>query len=149
MRLQPAETTAALVAMVATTCKAVDAKRTLSTAEELTYCVDMILEQHPTLTLQELKLCCEGIINGTLTDFNGKPVKLYERLKVSEFLECFRYYEGGERTRMLEHINRAPVTRGADNPHLNQFQPQSMADLIRKRNPYISGAIAREEAGKE
>lgn len=76
-------------------CKELSAKATISSDEELIFCVNSIFEEHPTLKLEEVRACFDMVRK-------GKFGKLYERLKTPEILEFLRRYEGEIRVDILE-----------------------------------------------
>lgn len=98
VRLYPALSRGWIMAQVGQLCKDVDAKKTLSTDEELKFTCRAILSEHPTLKMEELVVCFDMIRM-------GKFGKLYERLKSAEILECLRQYEGEIRAQILEDAN--------------------------------------------
>lgn len=84
-----------VMAEVGRLCKELSAKTTISTDEELIFCVRSIFEEHPTLKLEEIRACFDMVRK-------GKFGKLYERLKTPEILDFLRRYEGEVRTEILE-----------------------------------------------
>lgn len=112
-----------VMAEVGRLVKEIDANKTLSTDEELRFCCRSILDEHPTLKLEELRTCFNMIRQ-------GKFGKLYERLKTADILECLRKYEGEVRAEVMEQMHRekkseqfAPIERGKD------YKP--LADLLK------------------
>lgn len=83
---------------VAALVKDVDAKKTITTDEELNFVCKVILKDHPTLKLEEIAVCFDNIRA-------GRYGPLYERLKGAEILLALRKYEGEERAEVLERIN--------------------------------------------
>jgi hypothetical protein len=75
--------------------KEIDAKTTINSDEELIFCCNSIVEEHPTLKLEELRSCFTMIRK-------GKFGKLYERLKTPEILDFLRRYEGEVRVEIME-----------------------------------------------
>lgn len=128
----------AVVRMIQETVRFIDAKKTLDTPEAVLFTADAILSNNPTTTLEELRLTCDRMKAGQFGKF-------YERLKTAEFLECINKTEG-DRAEFLErrHQRQSTPDRTFD-PTQITWEPQSMADLVRKRNPFIAGAIAREQ----
>tara|TARA_R100000353_G_scaffold165731_1_gene126959 strand:- start:28 stop:462 length:435 start_codon:yes stop_codon:yes gene_type:complete len=126
-RIAPQETRAALIALIAGLCKFVDAKRTITTDEDLIFTVETILEGYPALTLEELRLIVDGMKR-------GQYGKFYERLKLPEIEAAIQQYEGTTKAQVLErlHVHKT-VERGASNPEKITFQPQTLADVRRKQ----------------
>jgi len=84
-----------VMAEVGRLCKELSAKTTISSDEELIFCVNSIFEEHPSLKLEEVRTCFDMVRK-------GKFGKLYERLKTPEILEFLRRYEGEIRVEILE-----------------------------------------------
>jgi hypothetical protein len=103
-------------------------------------CAETIFDIFPTLKLEEFRLICDRMKTG----YYGK---YFERLKIQEFRECIIKHEE-ERAPILERIN-SHITRGSDSDRV-AFQPQSMADLRRKRDPlYIPGLNEPKQSKEE
>lgn len=130
LRIEPERTRAAVLAMIRRVCEFVDAKRTLTTIDDYLLTSEAIFTEHPTLTLEEMRLVAQDMMM-------GKHGKFYERLKTAEFLEAMRTHETG-RAAILERINRAPATRGLREGQKVEYEPQSMADLMRKRSRLLT-----------
>ena len=110
-----------ILAEVGRLVKEVDANKTLSTDEELQFCCRSILDDHPTLKLEELRTCFNMIRQ-------GKFGKLFERLKTAEILECLRNYEGEVRAEIMERLHREekgeqfkPIEKGEFSPNLSEL----------------------------
>jgi hypothetical protein len=110
-----------ILAEVGRLVKEVDANKTLSTDEELQFCCRSILDDHPTLKLEELRTCFNMIRQ-------GKFGKLFERLKTAEILECLRNYEGEVRAEIIERLQREekaeqfkPIERNANAQNLSEL----------------------------
>lgn len=84
-----------LMSEVGRLCKEMNCKTTISTSDELVFCCRSIMDDHPTLKMEEVRTCFNMIRQ-------GKFGKFYERLKVAELLECLRRYEGEVRTEIME-----------------------------------------------
>jgi len=84
-----------IVSEVGRLIKELNCKTTISSDEELMFCCRSIIEDHPTLKLEEIRVCFDWIRK-------GKYGKLYERLKTPEILDFIRKYEGETRADMLE-----------------------------------------------
>lgn len=95
MRDSPAMIRGWIMAEVGQLIKELDTKTTISSDEELIFCCNSIVEEHPTLKVEEIRTCFNMIRK-------GKFGKLYERLKTPEILECLRRYEGEVRVEILE-----------------------------------------------
>lgn len=92
-------------------CKEISAKNTISSDEELIFCVRSILEEHPTLKVEEIRACFDMVRK-------GKFGKLYERLKTPEILEFLRRYEGEVRVEILERqVHQSQVQHKAETAH--------------------------------
>ena len=63
--------------MIAGLCRFVDAKRTITTDEDLIFTVESVIENYPALTLEEFRLIVDGMKR-------GQYGKYYERLKLPE-----------------------------------------------------------------
>jgi len=86
-----------IMAEVGRLIKDVDANKTISSDEELQFCCRSILDEHPTLKLEELRACFNMVRQ-------GKFGKLFERLKSAEILEFLRQYEGEVRTEVMKRL---------------------------------------------
>tara|TARA_R100001163_G_C5055794_1_gene192223 strand:+ start:529 stop:891 length:363 start_codon:yes stop_codon:yes gene_type:complete len=114
-------------------CQFVDAKRTLTTDEDIIYTVEAIIEGYPILTIEEFRLICDRMKRGMYGKF-------YERLKLAEIEEAIRDYEGNQRARVLEEMHTyKSIERGLKEGQKVNYKPQSMADLKRKRFKEIFG----------
>jgi len=91
----PKETRWWIYQEVAKLVKEIDANKTLSSNEEIEFCCRSIIEEHPTLKLDEIYVAFNMIRQ-------GKFGKLYERLKSAEILDCLRRYESDVRSPILE-----------------------------------------------
>lgn len=102
--------------------KDIDAKKTISTDEEMLFTCRAILEECPTIKCEEIKLVFDYIRM-------GKFGKLYERLKTAEILDCIRHYEGNQRAEVMErqHHNQK-VSYNADANR--KLEPLNLAALL-------------------
>ncbi len=133
LRLQPVQTKQMLCAFVMDLCQFVDAKRTLTTDEDIIYTVEAIIEGYPILTIEEFRLICDRMKRGMYGKF-------YERLKLAEIEEAIRDYEGNQRAKVLEEMHTyKSIERGLKEGQKVKYEPQSMADLKRKRFKEIFG----------
>jgi hypothetical protein len=133
LRVQPQQTKQILCALVMDLCQFVDAKRTLTTDEDIIYTVEAIIEGYPILTIEEFRLICDKMKR-------GQYGKFYERLKLAEIEEAIKHYEGNQRAKVLEDMHTyKSIERGLKEGQKVNYQPQSMADLKRKRYKEIFG----------
>jgi len=95
LRIDPAQVRGWVMAEVGRLIKELDTKTTINSDDELIFCVNSIIEEHPTLKLEELRACFNMIRK-------GKFGKLYERLKTPEILDCLCRYEGEVRVLIIE-----------------------------------------------
>ena len=127
MRLAPQETRLTLVTMIAGLCRFVDAKRTITTDEDLIFTVESVIENYPALTLEEFRLIVDGMKR-------GQYGKYYERLKLPEIENAIQTYEGRTRAPLLEDIiEQAIIGRGVEDVKQIEYKPQSMQDVMRAR----------------
>ena len=127
LRVQPKQTKQILCALVMDLCQFVDAKRTLTTDDDIIYTVEAIIEGYPILTIEEFRLICDRMKR-------GQYGKFYERLKLAEIEEAIRHYEGNQRAKVLEDLHTyKSIDRGLKEGQKVNYQPQSMADLKRKK----------------
>lgn len=132
LRIEPQQTRAALLKLVTDLVKFVDAKRTLESIDDYLFTVECIIESHPTMTLEEVKLVTQGIKK-------GQYGKMYERLKTQEILDACRKLES-DRAEILERIHRGPITRGLrEGQHITPKEPETLLDVMKKRNPLFKG----------
>ena len=132
-KTHPQEVRTVLLTMLGDLCRFIDAKRTLTTDEDLIFTVDAILEGYPALKLEELRLIIDGMKR-------GQYGKFYERLKLAEIEEAIKTYEGTIKAEVLEKLHQHKiVTRGVDDVSKINYEPQSMADVKRKRWQEVYG----------
>lgn len=110
-RLAPHETTMALAAMIDSTCKYIDANKSIQGAEALAECARYLLDQFPVFTLQEWMLVLYRIRHGYYAKQYGDRFKIYERLKTEE-LARFACKHEEERSYLLEEIHKPQPSRG-------------------------------------
>ena len=84
-----------IVSEVGRLIKELNYKITISSDEELMFCCRSIIEDHPTLKLEEIRVCFDWIRK-------GRYGKMFERLKTPEILSFICKYEGETRADMLE-----------------------------------------------
>lgn len=127
IRLAPQETRLTLVGLIAGLCSFIDAKRTLTTDEEIIFTVEAIIENYPALTLEEFRLIVDGMKR-------GQYGKYYERLKLAEIEAAIQQYEGTTRAPLLEQIHvYKDITRGVEDVSKIKHVSETMADLKRRR----------------
>lgn len=110
-RLAPNETTMALAAMIDSTCKYVDANKSIQGAEALAECARYLVDQFPAFTLQEWMLVLYRVRHGYYAKQYGDRYKIFERLKTEE-LSRFACKHEEERSYLLENIHRPQPQRG-------------------------------------
>lgn len=86
-----------LMAEVGRLCKDMSMKTTISSDEELIFCVKSIIEEHPSIRIEEVRVCFDMIRK-------GKFGKLFERLKTAEILKFLREYEGTVRCDVMDRL---------------------------------------------
>lgn len=77
----------------------VDANKTINSNEQLIFTVEALINDFPTLTLEEFYIVFRDIKKGVYG-------KLFERLKLAEISECLKKYEAGIRADYLERRNQ-------------------------------------------
>ena len=130
LRCYPEETRAAVIKMIKKTVDFIDAKKTLTSFEDVALCAEMIFEIFPVLKLEELRLVCDRMKQGHYGKF-------YERLKIQEFRECIQKHEE-ERAPILEEMHKQ-IYRGTDNPTNVPEYDREAAHLAwkLKNNPFL------------
>ena len=98
----------------------VDANKTIRDNDELTECCDAILEDHPTIKIEEVAHCFQLIKRGKLLP------KIYERLKTKEILDALRQYEGELRAEVMERTHEAKMT----DPFRRSSEGQTLRDHL-------------------
>ena len=86
MRIHPEATRAAMIAMLVNCCKFIDANKTMSRAEEFEMTLNELLKGYPCFTIEDWRLCTYNMAKEAYGPY-------YERLKLAQFVECFRKYE--------------------------------------------------------
>ena len=130
LRCYPIETRAEVVKLIEKTVDFIDAKKTLTSFEDIALCAEMIFEIFPVLKLEELRLVCDRMKQGHYGKF-------YERLKIQEFRECLQKHEE-ERAPILEKMHKQ-IYRGTDNPTNVPEYDKEAAHLAwkLKNNPFL------------
>ena len=132
LRHRPEETRMAVIRMVKDVVDFIEAKRTLTSVEDITFTAEAIIQGHPTLKLEELALCCRDMKLGRFG-------KYYERLKTAEFTEALCQVET-ERVAILERNNLAPASRGLrEGQHVVPHEPETLLDVIKRRSDWHNG----------
>jgi len=139
LRIQPEATRGAVISMVKSVCDFLEMTKTLQTLTDYALCAETIFDLFPTLKLEEFRLICDRMKVGYYGNF-------FNRLKIQEFRECIIKHEE-ERAPILERIN-SHITRGSDSDRV-AFEPQSMADLRRKRDPLHIPGLNEPKQSKE
>ena len=122
----------AVIRMVKDVVDFIEAKRTLTSVEDITFTAEAIIQGHPTLKLEELALCCRDMKLGRFG-------KYYERLKTAEFTEALCQVET-ERVAILERNNLAPASRGLrEGQHVVPHEPETLLDVIKRRSDWHNG----------
>jgi len=115
--------------------KELDAKTTIAGDEELIFCCNAIVEDHPTIKLEEIRTCFNMIRK-------GKFGKLYERLKTPEILEFICRYEGEVRAEIMERYHTekkhdwdvSDLKRSSDYKPLGEFLKDVLEEAPPKRD---------------
>jgi len=116
-----------LLAEVGSLCRDQDYNKTLKSDDEIKFCCKSIIEEHPTITLQEIRLAFNMIRQ-------GKFGKLFERLKTAEILEVLRRYESEVRTEMMEQrIKQRKSEDFEKSPR--KLEPLGLKDLVKDSPP--------------
>lgn len=90
-----------LAAELARCVKVVGARTTITDTEELVGAVDAIVEEFPTLKIEEVALVFSMLARGRL-------LQLYGTFKTPQLMEAFRLYEGNQRCDVLERAHVVP-----------------------------------------
>jgi len=130
LKTHPAVCRGWIMSEVGRLCKDIDATKTLSSDEEMRFTCRAIIEEHPTITLEEIKVCFDMIRM-------GKFGKLYGRLKSAEILECLRRYEGEVRTDIMEAKRQAEKDEYRKYTE-QKLEPLNLAQLV-KDSPKAKG----------
>ena len=81
-----APTRAALIGMLSRCVKFIDANKTLTEPEHIAMTVNELVEQFPTFTLEDWRLCLYMMAKESFGPY-------YERLKLAQFVDCFTKYD--------------------------------------------------------
>lgn len=128
LKLEPKKTRAWLVAEVAKLCKQVDAKKTLQNDEEIAFCCRSIIEEHPTIKMEEVHLAFNLMKKGKMLD-------LFERLKTPEILKILRIYEGDYRAEEIEKRHKQQKEQFKKEQPQRKLEPLNLAQLVEDSPP--------------
>jgi len=84
--IDEAPTRAALIGMLTRCVKFIDANKTLTEPEHIAMTVNELLQQFPTFTLEDWRLCLFMMAKESFGPY-------YERLKLAQFVDCFKKYD--------------------------------------------------------
>ena len=104
LRVQPKQTKQILCALVMDLCQFVDAKRTLTTDDDIIYTVEAIIQGYPILTIEEFRLICDRMKRGLYGKF-------YERLKLAEIEDAIKDIEDIQEEIKGMRNNETNITR--------------------------------------
>lgn len=128
LRVAERETKLWMLKEVGALIREVDANKTLRDSDELTECCEAIIEEHPTLKIEEMKQCFTMIKRGKLLP------RMFERLKTKDILDALRQYEGDIRAEMIERDHQAtkvdPHKRSSDGQTVRDFLHLTEQDLL-------------------
>ena len=79
-------TRAALIGMLTRCVKFIDANKTLTEPEHIAMTVNELVQQFPTFTLEDWRLCLYMMAKESFGAY-------YERLKLAQFVDCFTKYD--------------------------------------------------------
>lgn len=156
LKVEPKQTRAWILREVAQLCKDIDAKKTLSNDGQIVFTCNAIMDEHPTLKVEELHNAFNMVRKGQL-------IKIFERLKTAEILEALRVYEADHRaiameqaierqkkvvselpSRKLEPLNLAKLVEDAPRP-----TPEGLGSRLRKKNGWDEKETHTEETEGE
>ena len=86
LAIDEAPTRAALIGMLTRCVKFIDANKTLTEPEHIAMTVNELLQQFPTFTLEDWRLCLYMMAKESFGPY-------YERLKLAQFVDCFKKYD--------------------------------------------------------
>ena len=86
LKTDEAPTRAALIGMLTRCVKFIDANKTLTEPEHIAMTVNELLQQFPTFTLEDWRLCLYMMAKESFGPY-------YERLKLAQFVDCFAKYD--------------------------------------------------------
>ena len=107
MRTAPKWTISMLILELGKLVDFVDAKKTLRDDDQLLFTAESLIEDFPTMKLEEFVLVFNWIKK-------GKFGKMYERLKLAEIAEAVKTYEGEYRAQHMENKNNEQKHNGKE-----------------------------------
>ncbi len=138
-----------IMAEVGRLIKELDTNKTIAGDEELIFCCNAIVEEHPTIKLEEIRACFNMIRR-------GKFGKLFERLKTPEILEFLCRYEGEVRAEIIERLHNKrksedykPIVRSKEYKPLAEYLKDVLNEPIPKREFDRAGARLKKRLDKE
>ena len=135
-----------LMAEIGRLIKELDTNKTIAGDDELIFCCNAIVEEHPTIKLEEIRACLR-------MGSKGKFGKLYERLKTPEILEFICKYEGEVRTEIMERYHTekkhdwevSDLHRSSDYKPLGEFLKDVLDEPTPEREFDRSGARLKKK----
>ena len=132
-----------LLGQLDTCLKMVDASTTMQSQEEKLLALDMLIEEFPAFTVEEFHLLFRDITKG--------KYKLYNRLKLAEFMECARQWEGVRAVQVLEQQHRPgydPYKRSSHAVPKRKFLALTVDEIQTIERQESKQANAAQEAGQ-
>ena len=104
--------------MLVNCCKFLDLNKTMTEAEEFEMTLNELLKVFPTFTIEDWRLCTYKMINEEYGPY-------FERLKLAQFVNCFRKYEQ-QRQPIIEIIreNERKDAEQAQTELMRYIQPE-------------------------
>lgn len=126
MRKHPKWTVSMLILELGKLVDFVDAKKTLKDSDQLLFTAETLIEDFPTMKLEEFVLVFNWIKK-------GKFGKMYERLKLAEIEEAVKTYEGEYRAQYLENRNNEQKHEGKEfDPTNITYKPSKLGDKVKE-----------------
>jgi hypothetical protein len=126
MRTAPQWTISMLILELGKLVDFVDAKKTLKDSDQLLFTAESLVEDFPSMKLEEFVLVFNWIKK-------GKFGKMYERLKLAEIEEAIKTYEGEHRAQYLENRNNEQKHQGKEYDPTNiLYKPTKLGDEVRE-----------------
>lgn len=123
MRKRPAQTMAFLVAALGNLVEFIDAKKTIKGNEQLMFTMESLIEEFPTMKVEEFILVFRMIAT-------GKFGKMYERLKLPELYAACVDYESEHRAEIMEAQKHDDGFRY--DPSKITYKPTRLSDGVRE-----------------
>jgi len=117
LKVNAPATRAALIVMVKSTVEFIDAKKTISTSEQIEMTIKELLKSYPCFTIEDWALCCYNMMK----EVYGK---YFERLKLAEFTSAFAKYNEA----------KAPIVQTIRDLERQDFE-REMKEAIRYLQP--------------